>query len=121
MAAKGRILVVDDEHAILRVLSIKLRVAGYDVITALNGEEALKLVASANPDLLLLDLLLPGMDGLQVMENLRDRSDLPIIVISARPDLAQKALSLGAAYFLAKPFDVDDLVGKTDRLLDRNT
>ncbi len=116
--AKKIVLIVDDERAILKVLSIKLRISGYDVITALNGEEALELVASAKPDLMLLDVIMPGIDGFEVLEKLRAFSEIPVIVFSARPENAAKAMELGANHFLAKPFDVDDMVKKIERLLD---
>ncbi len=115
---KKRVLLVDDEQAILRVLSIKLRVSGYDVVTALNGKEALDLVGSAKPDIMLLDVIMPEMDGFEVLQKLRSLSQLPVIVFSARPENAQKALELGANDFLPKPFDVDDLVKRIQRLLD---
>jgi DNA-binding response OmpR family regulator len=105
-----KILIVDDEPLILKVLGIKLRVAGYDVITALNGQQALELVDSARPDIMLLDIIMPGMDGFQVLQKLRPLSDLPVIAFSARPEGARKALSLGANDFLAKPFDLDELL-----------
>ncbi len=115
---KKKVLVVDDERAILKVLSIKLRVSGYDVVTALNGKEALDLVRSAKPDIMLLDIIMPEMDGFEVLQRLRSFSQLPVIVFSARPENAQKALELGANLFLPKPFDVDDLVNKIQRLVD---
>jgi DNA-binding response OmpR family regulator len=105
-----KILIVDDEPLILRVLGIKLRVAGYEVITALNGQQALELIDSARPDIMLLDIVMPGMDGFQVLQKLRPLSDLPVIAFSARPESARKALSLGANDFLAKPFDLDELL-----------
>jgi len=79
-------------------------------VTASSGEEALALVRSARPDLMLLDVIMPGMDGFQVLEKVRAASDLPVIVFSARPENGEKALSLGANDFLAKPMDVDEMV-----------
>ncbi len=118
METRGRVLLVDDEAAILKILRIKLRVSGYDVISAPDGEKALELVDAAKPDIMLLDILMPGIDGFQVLKRLRTRSDLPVIVFSARPENAQVALDLGADDFLAKPFDVDDLVKRIYRVLD---
>ncbi len=117
METKGKILLVDDEPAILKVLGIKLRVLGYEVITALSGEAGLQLANSAKPDMLLLDIILPGIDGFQVLEKLRLRSELPIIAFSARTENGPKALSLGANDFLTKPFDVDELVRRIEGLL----
>ncbi len=117
METKAKILLVDDEPAILKVLGIKLRVSGYEVITAISGEEALELIESARPDMVLLDIILPGIDGLQVLQKVRPSSDLPIIAFSARSENGPKALSLGASDFLTKPFDVDELVRRIERLL----
>ncbi len=117
MEAKGKILLVDDEPAILKVLSIKLRISGFEVIGALSGEEALELVESARPAIVLLDIILPGIDGLQVLQKVRQHSDLPIIAFSARSENGPRALSLGANDFLTKPFDVDELVRRVERLL----
>ena len=118
---KKRVLLVDDEPAILKVLSIKLRISGYDVVTASSGKEALDVISSAYPDVMLLDVVMPGMDGFEVLEKLRTSSELPIIVFSARPENAQKALSLGANDFLAKPLDVDDMIKRIEQLLVHNS
>ena len=115
--SKKRVLVVDDERAILTVLRIKLGISGYDVVSASNGEEALDLIKSTCPDIMLLDVIMPGMDGFQVLEKVRAASKLPVIVFSARPENASKALSLGANDFLAKPLDVDEMVKRIEKLL----
>jgi DNA-binding response OmpR family regulator len=114
---KRRVLVVDDEPAILRVLSIKLRISGYDVVTASGGREALDLIDSEYPDVMLLDVVMPGVDGFEVLQKVRAVSDLPVIVFSARPENVHKALGLGANDFLSKPLDVDDLVKRTETLM----
>jgi two-component system KDP operon response regulator KdpE len=114
MKSKKKVLLVDDERAILRVIGIKLRISGFDVLTASGGQEALDLVKTNSPDIILLDVIMPGIDGFEVLEKLRTFSELPVIVFSARPDNAQKALSLGANDFLAKPFDVDDMVKRIE-------
>ena len=119
--SKKRVLVVDDERAILTVLGIKLRISGYDVVTASGGEEALGLVNSAHPDLILLDVIMPGVDGFEVLEEVRAASKLPVIVFSARPENAKKALSLGANDFLAKPLDVDEMIRRIEMLLGRKS
>lgn len=119
MPTKKKILVVDDERPILNVLSIKLRVSGYEVITAGGGVEALELIESASPDVILLDVIMPGIDGFEVLKRLRITSKLPVIVYSARPSNMREALRLGANDFLAKPFNVDELVRKIGMLLDR--
>jgi two-component system KDP operon response regulator KdpE len=114
---KRRVLIVDDERAILTVLGIKLRVSGYDVVTASNGKEALEMVRSTCPDILLLDVIMPGMDGFEVLQRLRAFSEMPVIVISARPENVRQALNVGANDFLAKPLDVDEIVRKIEGLL----
>ncbi len=119
MEPRKRILLVDDERAILRVFGIKLRISGFDVVTAPSGEEALDLVKSQPPDIMLLDVIMPGIDGFEVLEKVRAFSDLPVIVFSARPENAQKALGLGANDFIAKPLDMDEMVKKIENLLDR--
>lgn len=115
--ARKRVLVVDDERAILTVLRVKLGISGYDVSTASSGEEALALINSMHPDIMLLDVIMPGMDGFEVLEKVRAVSELPVIVISARPENRQRALNLRANDFLAKPLDVDELVGRIEVLL----
>src|SRR4030042_16192 len=119
IVAKNKILVIDDERAILKVLGIKLKISGYDVVTALSGLEALSMVDSISPDLILLDIIMPGMDGFEVLQKLRSRSQLPVIIFSARPENASKALSLGANDFVSKPFDVDDLVRRIQKLFNQ--
>jgi DNA-binding response OmpR family regulator len=114
---KKKVLLVDDERALLRVLNIKLKVAGYDVVTTPNGEEALDLINSMCPDIMLLDVIMPGMDGFEVLQKLRAVSEMPVIVFSAKPENAQKALSLGASDFLSKPFDVGEMVEKIEGFL----
>ncbi len=113
-----KVLLVEDEPAIRKILSIKLRVSGYDVIIAQDGEEALRLAGRAAPDIVLLDILLPILNGFQVLEQLRSRSALPVVAFSAKPENAQRAMSLGANDFLSKPFDVDDLLVRIERALD---
>jgi DNA-binding response OmpR family regulator len=117
MVAQGTILLVDDEEAIRKILSIKLRVSGYDVITAADGKKALQIVGTKKPDLVLLDLVLPRLSGFQVLEKLRNRVGMPIIAFSASPETAQKAIKLGADTFVAKPFDINDLVKTIGKFL----
>ena len=121
MKTRKKILLVDDEKAILKVIGIKLRISGYDVATASGGQEALDLVKAESPDIMLLDVIMPGIDGFKVLEKMRSFSELPVIVFSARPENAQKAMSLGANDFLAKPFNVDEMVGRIETLLGDKT
>jgi DNA-binding response OmpR family regulator len=118
MSTRKKILLVDDELAILRVLRIKLRISGYDVFTAANSAEAFELIDSASPDIMMLDIIMPGMNGFEVLRRLRLKSRLPVIVFSAKLENAKRALSLGANDFLGKPFDVDEMVKRIELVLD---
>jgi two-component system KDP operon response regulator KdpE len=111
------LLVVEDEQRILRFMNIALRAAGYRVLTATAGEQALELVQSEKPDMMLLDVFLPGMNGLEALRKLRTFSRLPVIVISARESLGPEALQLGANEFIAKPFKPEDLIQRIRAIL----
>lgn len=114
---RKRVLVVDDEAAILRVVRTSLRVFGYDVITCSSGEEALMLVEREKPDIMLLDVLMPGMNGFETLQKLRTISDMPVIVFSARSSSREEAYRLGANDFIAKPFAPEQMVKKISALL----
>jgi two-component system, OmpR family, KDP operon response regulator KdpE len=109
-----RVLVVDDEPQILRALRINLRARHYDVDVAANGAEALNLAAAHPPDLVILDLGLPDMDGVDVIGGLRGWTSVPIIVLSGRADSADKveALDAGADDYVTKPFGMDELLAR---------
>ena len=110
----GRVLVVEDEAPIRRALEINLVARGYEVSLAATGEEALRLAARDHPDLVLLDLGLPGLDGAAVIEGLRGWSKVPIVVVSARDAETQKvaALDAGADDYVTKPFGMDELLAR---------
>jgi two-component system KDP operon response regulator KdpE len=109
-----RILAVDDEPEILRTLRMILTGHGYDLVTVETGEAALDAIAHRIPDVILLDLMLPGVDGLEVIRQVRQRSSVPIIVLSARGEELTKveALDLGADDYLSKPFGVKELLAR---------
>jgi DNA-binding response OmpR family regulator len=115
-----RVLLVDDEDKILRFLALKLKLFGYDVTTAINGRDAMALVKSINPDILVLDILMPIMDGFEVLEQLRKFSTLPVVVLSAKGDNAERALELGANDFISKPFKPEELVASIEANLDHH-
>jgi len=117
--ATARVLVVDDDEKILRFLRSSLRLAGYDVTTTTSGEEALQLLESKKPQIMILDILMPQTDGFEVLKRLSPALKLPVIAISAHASSSDKALSLGANDFLAKPFRPDELINKIEALLDR--
>jgi two-component system, OmpR family, KDP operon response regulator KdpE len=109
-----RILVVDDEPQIVRALRINLRARKYDVDTAPDGTTALHVAAHRHPDLVVLDLGLPDMDGSEVIRGLRGWTSIPIIVLSGRADSQDKvgALDAGADDYITKPFGVDELLAR---------
>jgi two-component system KDP operon response regulator KdpE len=109
-----RILVVDDEPQILRFLSLGLKAAGYAISTAATGGDSLKLIAQRAPDLIILDLGLPDMDGKDVISSVRAWSKVPIVVVSARGREAEKiaALDLGADDYINKPFGIGELMAR---------
>lgn len=109
-----RVLVVDDEDQILKTLRTNLKARGYEVHTASDGESALALAARHHPDVVILDLGLPGMDGIEVISGLRGWTEIPIIVLSAREQEADKVLALdaGADDFVTKPFGMDELLAR---------
>ncbi len=110
----SRILVVDDEPQILRALGINLRARGYDVDLARAGEEGLRLAASHHPDVVILDLGLPGISGIEVIGGLRGWTSVPIIILSARDAETAKvaALDAGADDYVTKPFGMDELLAR---------
>jgi two-component system KDP operon response regulator KdpE len=110
----AHILVVDDEIEIVRALRRSLTAHGYKVFTASSGEEAFELTSRHRPDLLLLDLLLPGMSGLEVCRRMRAESNIPIIVLSVKGTESDKveALDLGADDYVSKPFGIDEVLAR---------
>jgi two-component system KDP operon response regulator KdpE len=116
-----RILVVDDETQIRKALSVNLTARGYDVDLAATGEEALARAAAHHPDLVLLDIGLPGIDGVQVVEGLRGWTTVPIIMLSVRDSEADKvrALDAGADDYVTKPFSPQELLARVRAALRR--
>ncbi|HXX90793.1 MAG TPA: response regulator [Acidimicrobiales bacterium] len=117
----SRILVVDDDQPLLRALSISLGARGYQIDVARSGEEALDAAAHHHPDVILLDLGLPGIDGVDVIRGLRGWSQVPVIVLSARHQGASKveALDAGADDYVTKPFAMDELLARIRAALRR--
>lgn len=109
-----RILVIDDEPQILRALAVNLRARGYEVDLAATGEEGLALAATNSPDLVLVDLGLPGIDGIEVIRGLRGWTNVPIITLSVRDAERDKvaALDAGADDYVTKPFGMDELLAR---------
>jgi len=116
-----RILLADDDPSILRALRITLSARGYEVLTASDGRAALEAATTEPPDLLVLDLGMPGLTGVEVIEGVRKRSALPILVVSGRTDSADKvaALDAGADDYVTKPFAMDELLARIRALTRR--
>jgi DNA-binding response OmpR family regulator len=117
----ARILIVDDEPAVTDLLAYNFRKAGYEILLAGDGREALKLTCEAAPDLILLDLMIPEMDGLDVCRELRKTSQVPIIMITARGEEIDRVvgLELGADDYVCKPFSVRELMARVKAVLRR--
>ena len=118
----GKILVVDDEPMVTEVVERYLRLNGYDVMTSGDGREGLDLAHTWRPDLVVLDIMLPGMDGLDVCRRLREREPLPVILLSAKGEEFDKILGLetGADDYVVKPFSPGELVARVNSVLRRS-
>ncbi|MBE6123623.1 MAG: response regulator transcription factor [Erysipelotrichaceae bacterium] len=114
MSNDFRILVVEDDRSVSNLITTTLRINGYDYISAASGNEAVSLCASHRPDMILLDLGLPDIDGIEVIQTIRSWSSAVIIIISARSEDRDKitALDAGADDYLTKPFSVDELLAR---------
>lgn len=117
----SRVLIVDDDPQLLRALRITLRAAGHEVVTAPDGRTALHEAAAAHPDVVVLDLGLPDLDGTEVLAGLRPWFSGPVLVLSARGDSHDKvaALDAGADDYVSKPFDMSELLARLRALLRR--
>ncbi|MBD2436036.1 response regulator transcription factor RpaB [Nostoc sp. FACHB-110] len=118
---KEKILVVDDEPSIRQILKTRLSMIGYDVISASNGEEALEAFRAYDPDLIVLDVMLPRLDGYEVCQELRKESDVPIIMLTALGDICDRitGLEIGADDYVVKPFSPKELESRIARVLKR--
>jgi len=114
---KKLVLVVDDQPQVLKFIEIDLKLRGFNVLTTVSGEKALNLVNAMKPDIILLDMVMPGTDGFEVLNKLRAFTDLPVIAFSASPGNQDLAMNAGANDFMHKPFDPDDMAKKIKVLL----
>ncbi|MCP4607117.1 MAG: response regulator transcription factor [Planctomycetes bacterium] len=116
------ILVVDDDPVIRRFVSANFQARFFNVLIADNGESALQIVRQNRPDLVILDIMMPGIDGIQVCHHIRKQSTVPILIISAKDDMPSKltALKLGADDYMTKPFVLEELLARVDTLLRRS-
>ena len=119
---KVQVLVVDDEPRYLKLVRYNLEAAGYEVLTAASGEEALSMVSGINPDLIILDIRLPGIDGYEVCTRIREFSATPIIMLTAKGEEREKVqgLRLGADDYITKPFGAEELVARVETVLRRS-
>ncbi|MBT4512649.1 MAG: response regulator transcription factor [Chloroflexi bacterium] len=122
MDTHQKILVVDDEKLILKFLRANLETRGFEVITAEDGETGLRLVGEVSPDLVILDIMMPKMNGIEACQRIREQSDVPIIMLSARGTSEDKIdlLNLGADDYITKPFILKELLARVDAILRRN-
>jgi two-component system OmpR family response regulator len=121
-SAEARLLVVEDEEMILELLSGSLRFAGFDVVTAVSGAEALRAVRASRPDLVLLDVMLPDGDGFEVVRRLRSSGpDVPVIFVTARDEVHERVagLAMGADDYVTKPFSLDEVLERIRAVLRR--
>ena len=123
MKKRTHIMVVDDNHEMLRIVGRVLELEGYDVSTAPDGNSALALLEECMPDLVILDIMMPGLNGFQVIDRIRQCSNVPIIMLTAKHEvtLLQKALVIGADDYIRKPFDAQVLVARVRAKLRRTT
>ncbi len=123
MEAKKKVLVIDDENDILLIIKSALHEEGYDVTTANNGYDGLALAEDASPDLIILDIMMPEMDGFEVLQQLRENEKtarIPIVILTgmSSKDKIREALNKGIDYYIVKPFEYQDLVSKVKIAID---
>lgn len=121
ISRKHLILVVDDEPPIVRLVKAKLRLDGYEVITASRGDEALGILEEETPDLIVLDVMMPDMDGFETLRRIRQHSQVPVVMLTARGSDADKlqGLKSGADDYITKPFSLEELLLRVQAVLRR--
>ena len=114
-----KILIVDDEKNIVDIIAFNLKKEGYTVITAADGEEGVQKAMEENPDLILLDIMMPKLDGYEVCKKIREKKNTPIIMLTARAEELDKVLGLelGADDYVTKPFGVRELMARVKAIL----
>ena len=121
-AATKRILICDDDPVILRLLQVNLELEGYDVLLAHHGERAIEVATAEHPDLVILDIMMPKLDGYQTCERLKandETKDIPVVFLSAKAQETdiERGKEYGVAEYLTKPFDPNDLIDVVERLI----
>ena len=121
--AKTRVLVVDDDVRILQILRLYLNKDGYEVVTSERGDEALDIALASQFNIIILDIMLPGMDGWEVLKNLRRTSSVPVIMLTAKGDISDRinGLDRGADDYIVKPFEPKELLARVKAVLRRAT
>jgi len=114
MHDRQRIMVIDDNQEMLKILNRTLELEGFDAIVVANGDSALTLLEETDPDLVILDIMMPGLDGFQTLDLIRERSNVPIIMLTARAEVTalQRSLFLGADDYVIKPFSTRALIAR---------
>lgn len=123
MKEKKKVLVIDDENDILLIIKSALHEEGYDVTTANNGYDGLALAEDASPDLIILDIMMPEMDGFEVLQQLKENektAQIPVVILTglSSKDKIREALNKGIDYYIVKPFEYQDLVSKVKIAID---
>ena len=114
MNDRQRIMVIDDNREMLNLLNRLLEMEGFDATVVTDGDSALTLLEEVDPDLVILDIMMPGLDGFQTLDLIRERSDVPVIMLTARSEVTalQRALFLGADDYIRKPFSTRALIAR---------
>lgn len=120
--ASKRILICDDDPVILRLLQVNLELEGYDVLLAHHGEDAIEVATAEHPDLVILDIMMPKLDGYQTCERLKandETKEIPVVFLSAKAQQTdiERGKEFGVADYLTKPFDPNDLIDVVERLI----
>jgi two-component system alkaline phosphatase synthesis response regulator PhoP len=121
--SKGKILIIDDEADLLETMRFRLDAAGYEVITAQDGSTGINKAKSENPDLIILDVMMPGIDGFQTLKQLKEEAStkrIPAIIFSCgkeEEEWAKKSIGLGASGYIVKPFEADSLLFTVERFV----
>jgi len=126
MGQRKKILVVDDERDIVKVLMIRLQVAGYDVVTAFDGAQGVFMAHKEKPDLIILDIRMPAGDGLSVAQRLKRSTHtltIPVIFLTGSPEknAEEKAMAMGARFYVKKPYDPEELLDAIKRALEEGS
>lgn len=124
MATDATILVIDDDESMLEIIKSSLNKSGFNAITAVSGQEGLQIAAKTKPDAIILDWMMPEMDGNEVLKNLKDNNDLrsiPVMMLTAKDEInnISESLTLGAKEYIVKPFDLENMVLRLRNMIAR--